>query len=37
MVYGQQEHWKTLPESTPPIAMETKYGDERKKNELGFI
>ena len=28
MGYGLQEHWKTLPESTPPIAMETKYGDE---------
>ena len=28
MVYGLQEHWKTLPESTTPIAMETKYGDE---------
>ena len=28
MVYELQEHWKTLPESPNPIAMEMKYGDE---------
>lgn len=39
MVYGQQEHWKTLPESTTPIAMETKSGDEGlfKKISYGFF
>ena len=39
MVYGLQEHRKTLPESTTPIAMETKSGDEGlfKKISYGFF